>query len=143
MLEYVLGFRFNEHKTQVVLIEKLKPEWQKGKYNGIGGKIETNETPIKAMVREFKEETSLDTNEEDWSYQTIMTDNSSWKVHVFMSVGSIKQCKTMETEKVIHASSSILPDKAHWNLHWLIPLCLDPELKKPILVEYTNKECNE
>jgi hypothetical protein len=33
---YVLGFMFDQHDN-VLLVEKSKPAWQAGKYNGIGG----------------------------------------------------------------------------------------------------------
>lgn len=43
MKEYVLGFAFNRERTKIVLILKNRPDWQKGKYNGIGGKIEPSD----------------------------------------------------------------------------------------------------
>jgi 8-oxo-dGTP pyrophosphatase MutT (NUDIX family) len=60
--EYVLGFVFNLDKTKVALMRKTKPEWQRGRLNGIGGKIELGETSITAMHREFKEETGQPSN---------------------------------------------------------------------------------
>jgi 8-oxo-dGTP diphosphatase len=60
-MKYVVGFMFNEKLTRVALIKKLKPAWQKGKLNGIGGKLNGSESPLDAMVREFKEETGMDT----------------------------------------------------------------------------------
>lgn len=59
MKEYVLGFMFTEDGKGVVLIQKKKPAWQHGRWNGIGGKIEERETPEKAIVREFEEETGV------------------------------------------------------------------------------------
>jgi hypothetical protein len=35
MKEYVLGFMFNRLLGHVILIEKNRPEWQKGHYNGV------------------------------------------------------------------------------------------------------------
>jgi len=54
---YVLGFMFDSYYRRVLLIAKNHPEWQKGRLNGIGGKIEDNESPMHAMEREFREET--------------------------------------------------------------------------------------
>lgn len=50
---YVLGFKFynNNGIMYAVLIEKKRPEYIAGFLNGIGGKIEENERPIDAMVR--------------------------------------------------------------------------------------------
>lgn len=39
------------------MVKKNQPDWQKGKLNGIGGKVETDETSLAAMVREWDEET--------------------------------------------------------------------------------------
>jgi hypothetical protein len=39
-MEYVCGFMFANDFTEVALIRKNKPEWQRGKLNGIGGKVE-------------------------------------------------------------------------------------------------------
>ncbi len=56
---YVIGLIFDD-KNRILLINKLRPDWQKGYYNGIGGKVEGNETFMKAMIRETKEEANLD-----------------------------------------------------------------------------------
>jgi hypothetical protein len=37
-VKYVLGFMFDEELRNVALIRKIKPKWQEGKWNGIGGK---------------------------------------------------------------------------------------------------------
>lgn len=55
---YVVGFAF-DYLRRVWLIRKNRPEWQAGKLNGIGGKIEPNETSIEAMSREFMEEAGV------------------------------------------------------------------------------------
>lgn len=47
-------------KDEIILIEKQKPEWQKGKYNLIGGKVESGENLEEAARREFFEETGVD-----------------------------------------------------------------------------------
>jgi 8-oxo-dGTP pyrophosphatase MutT (NUDIX family) len=47
------------YNDELVLIEKNKPDWQKGKLNLPGGKVEENESPMTAAVRELKEETNL------------------------------------------------------------------------------------
>ena len=57
MKRYVLGFYFDGDR--VLLINKTKPEWQRGKLNGLGGTVESGEAPILGMVREFREESGL------------------------------------------------------------------------------------
>ncbi|WP_164969449.1 hypothetical protein [Halarcobacter ebronensis] len=54
MKHYVTGFLFTKDFKHVVLIKKLNPEWQRGLFNGVGGKVEENEKPCDAMSREFK-----------------------------------------------------------------------------------------
>lgn len=68
---YCLGFLFSEDLSRVVLIKKNKPEWQAGKLNGVGGKIEDDEigpySAHKAMSREFEEETGAYVCPMDWN----------------------------------------------------------------------------
>ena len=57
---YVVGFMFNPAENAVLLLRKNRPSWQVGKLNGIGGRIEGDETPQQAMRRECMEEVGLD-----------------------------------------------------------------------------------
>lgn len=73
-------------KDQVMLIRKSRPEWMKGRLNGIGGHIEpSDETPLDAMKREFSEETQL-TNPK-WEQFAILSgeddNNEPFVVHWF------------------------------------------------------------
>jgi 8-oxo-dGTP pyrophosphatase MutT (NUDIX family) len=56
---YVLGFVMDERKEKIVLIHKNRPDFQAGKLNGLGGKIEEGETPEDAIKREIEEESGL------------------------------------------------------------------------------------
>ena len=58
---YTVGFIFDSTLEEVALMEKTHPEWQKGKLNGIGGKVEDGEIVISCMIREAEEETGLKT----------------------------------------------------------------------------------
>lgn len=66
-MDYVLGFMIDIPANRVVLIRKTHPSYQKDRYNGIGGKLKQNESPIEAMCREFKEETDIFTTPEMWT----------------------------------------------------------------------------
>jgi 8-oxo-dGTP diphosphatase len=69
MVTYVLGFAFLNGDKDVILIEKTKPDWQKGLMNGVGGKLESyDESSLHAMVREFREETGIDTRLTQWKH---------------------------------------------------------------------------
>jgi NUDIX domain-containing protein len=51
---YVVGFVLTP--THVLLTRKIRPDWQRGKWNGIGGHVEVNESEEDAMHREYHEE---------------------------------------------------------------------------------------
>jgi 8-oxo-dGTP pyrophosphatase MutT (NUDIX family) len=68
MKRYVLGFLFNDQSDRVTLIEKRRPDWQEGKLNGVGGKIDVGEDERAAMAREFLEETGVETDPYDWTF---------------------------------------------------------------------------
>lgn len=121
MQKYVLGFLFNKQGNMVWLIRKNKPEWQAGQLNGIGGKIEENETPGLAMQREFKEEAGLDII--DWKWYGTITDDNYFQVFCFYAY-SDEMASTMTDECVGIYSSEFLPMNVIPNLRWLIPMAL-------------------
>ncbi len=55
---YCLGFAFSQDLKLVALVLK-NSGWQKGMFNGLGGKVESGERSDAAMVREFKEEAGI------------------------------------------------------------------------------------
>lgn len=55
-MNYTLCFLINENEVLMLLRAK---EPNKGKWNGVGGKIEFNETPKESCTREVLEETGL------------------------------------------------------------------------------------
>jgi 8-oxo-dGTP diphosphatase len=123
-LKMVVGFMFNEKETDVLLIEKQKPAWQKGLLNGIGGKVEPHETFAIAMCREFQEETGIAWD--DWRYVTTMS-GEDWEVQVFSAkTDDVFDFKQMENEAPLLIPINELDKYAHVsNLQWLIPMCLD------------------
>ncbi len=131
--KYVAGFLFSMDGAHVALVEKQKPEWQKDKWNGIGGKIEQNESALSAMQREFKEEAGLDI--ENWTPFCVLSGNdagyvengNSFEVHFFSHFSDdVYKVKTMETEKILyHSTKAITFMETVPNLKWLIPLALE------------------
>lgn len=125
---YVLGFAFRPHdvwEDGVVLIRKTKPDWQAGKLNGVGGKIEEDESPVAAMVREFEEETGHKTVGDDWTYVTRLSFGDGTQIYVYatnLPPEAIVKTTTEERVKLtalvsIPGSPEIIP-----NLEWLIPM---------------------
>lgn len=126
--EYVLGFMFDEERQKVLLVEKSAPRWQAGKYNGVGGKIESGESPPEAMAREFLEETGIATEPEDWKNRLSMF-GRDWVVAIFETTGNVqlaKQTTPKDTPLIARvgriAQMNVIP-----NLRWIIPFLLDKE----------------
>jgi 8-oxo-dGTP diphosphatase len=132
MKEYVVGFLFDSRGERVVLIRKNRPDWQKGKVNGVGGKIEPNETPMAAMIREFREETGVETTSLDWENFGSMWDFHEFEIAFYRAFNSelLAQTKTctdefiekwdVESVTAIFHRNQIVP-----NLRWLVPLALE------------------
>ena len=75
MKTYTVGFVFDTKLEQVLLLHKQKPDWQVGKLNGMGGKVEAGESRVKCMARECREETCLDIPESAWTHFATIINN--------------------------------------------------------------------
>lgn len=134
MRHYVAGFLFGDNCKCVALIKKLRPAWQAGLYNGIGGKVEPGETPMQAMIREFREETGVTVM---WwqPFCTIVHSESKsnsgpWTVHFFKCLRSeVATLQSPTDEKVtwwnVNAVCCDLNDYFVSNLRWLVPMALE------------------
>lgn len=123
-MKYVIGFMFNKTRDKVLLIEKLKPEWQKGKLNGIGGKIEIGESPEEAMRREFEEEAGFYCLR--WRRFAVI--QGEWgKLYCFYSHLKYQDSvKSMEAEKIVWKAVSTLPKlNCIPNIRWIVPMALN------------------
>lgn len=128
MQEYVTGFMFSADAEKLVVIKKLKPLWQCGLYNGVGGKIEANELSIDAMVREFKEETGVITQPENWTCFANVYRPNVYDVDMYFSRSDLAfQVQSIEQEEVHIINVNRLPENLIPNLRWLIPLALDSQ----------------
>lgn len=129
MASYVVGFAFSGKK--LLLIEKNRPAFQAGKLNGIGGKIEGDETPEKAMAREFKEETGITRTR--WTLfctLTIPKELSHYDTDVvvhFLKTDTDRIWRANQTtDEELHLINwAKLPDNCMSNLHWLVPMAKD------------------
>ncbi len=124
-IEYVVTFLFNHDSTKVWLIEKQKPDWQKGLLNGIGGKIEIGETPTDAAFRELKEEAGYygSVITEVGYMEGINNDGSQFRVEIFAGRTNEK-LYTIEKEKIVLVNIKDLPlKKTIGNVPMLIEAC--------------------
>ena len=122
----VVGFAFTSDRKSVILIRKERPDWQKGKLNGVGGHIEQGEHPNKAMEREVEEETGVHIRAERWT-RVVMMEGQDWNVMFFRCILTNldrHHIQTMTDEAVVEVQCDI-PGGMITNLSWLLPLCLD------------------
>lgn len=132
---YTMGFLFSHYRTHLALIHKLKPKWQAGRINGIGGKLEENENYRDCMRREFKEETGVDIT----TWQQFCELRGDWGMVMCYKAfdDAIFQVKTMEQEQIEIFPVGLLPySEMIPNLRWLIPLALDKDSISVIAQEH-------
>lgn len=125
MQRYVAGFLF--FQNSVLLVEKLKPGWQHGLLNGIGGKVNNGEFDQTAQIREFKEETGIEVP--DWKHFATERGRdysvSFFRAEISMEP-SYERSENDVGEKLHWVELKILPAMAVvGNLRWLIPMALD------------------
>lgn len=56
MHKYTLGFI--KRNDEILMVNREKSPW-KGSWNGVGGKIDVNETALDCIIREIEEETNI------------------------------------------------------------------------------------
>lgn len=143
-MKYVLGFLFSPEGDRVVLIRKSKPAWQKGRLNGVGGKVEPKEKFYQAMVREFSEETGLLV--ENWKpFGSMYSVDAGWEVILFAGSSiQVDEVKTATDEEVVVLPVSeavqLTSKEAISNVSWLVASARDcllsPAGFKEMAVEY-------
>lgn len=129
MKRYVLGFYLT--RSGAILIQKTKPEWQKGKWNGLGGHIEVGESPVAAMVREFEEEAGFQTVAADWREigvlsQDFLSGVQGWEMTIFYAFGELPlgyYPRDTDEGLVCHLISTPYPMDS--TAAWLLPMCRD------------------
>ena len=95
MQETVLIYLEKDNKYLMMFRNKKQNDPNKGKYIGIGGRIEDNETKGQALVREVREETSLILKSYKYRAKLLFI-NDTYKetIHLFVSsdfVGGVKE----------------------------------------------------
>lgn len=150
-MNYCVGFIFNEDLTKVLLVKKNRgPECVKNRLNGIGGKIEKDESGDEAIIRECMEETGLKINR--WNYFCELKCNEGIIYLYYVATGDIFNYKQLEDEKIGIYSldcnneyDSIVNDfyKNYLvvaNINWLIPMALNHYRKLDRAESFSIKE---
>jgi 8-oxo-dGTP diphosphatase len=131
-IRYVCGFAFepvpearDPFSGPVLLIEKIKPAWQSGLLNAVGGKIEPGESPEEAMIREFSEETGGFAVESWDNFLVIEGENSQVSFFRAELPGVYELNGTTpekETLRVIARENDANFGLMVANLRWILPL---------------------
>ena len=120
--KYTIGALFTPELDLVLLIEKQRPDWQKGKLNLPGGHIEEGETSAECVRREFNEEVGVDID--TWLHVGKIDNAGNYYVDFFAAIipeGMAVNAKTLTDEEVDWYEVYDLPAKCISNLHWLVP----------------------
>lgn len=126
MQKYVVGFIFNKDLDTVLLMHKNSPAWQNGLVNGLGGKVDGEETSFDCIVREIKEESGLITLEDRW-IKTGKVYSNTFTMDVFGYIydGDMNNAKTLEDEQIEWFPINKLPKNCVENVTWLVNITLD------------------
>lgn len=138
-MRYVLGFAISGTE-KVLLIRKNRPQWQKGKLNGVGGKVEGQESDQEAMVREFWEETGVRTVKGQWiHFATMYGDGYECACFVTYSNRLVQMARSVTDEQLeVHAISTLFAGDVLPNVVYLVTLANDESLHFPIQLRYGN-----
>lgn len=124
MTTYVVGFLFSSDLKRVALVKKNRPEWQAGLLNGIGGKIESGETPLDAMTREFQEEAGVLITQ--WKHFANMSEDDQFALDMFATAGDVDLVATKTDELVdVYDVADIQKLNTVENIPWLLLLAVD------------------
>lgn len=122
-MKFVVGFAIDIMLEEVLLIKKLKPDWQAGHLNGVGGKCGVDEHPHDTIRREFYEETGIHIPNIKWRRFCEMTARDG-TVDFFVAKTNKMEVEQMEAEEPVWVSYKPLPLSIIDNLNWLIPMAV-------------------
>lgn len=131
-MHYTLGLIYNPKNTQILLQLKDKPDWQHGRYNGIGGKVEQNETPDHAMLRKGIEEIGV---EAAWTHKGQIKVNEHlidlYKTNLSgTSIRyAIKHAQRNTNETLDLSWIDQMPENILSNLTYLVPMLADDKFE--------------
>ena len=98
-MNYVVGIVTDGSK--ILLLRKNNPDWQKGLYNGVGGKVNLDETPLEAIIRECQKEVGLEIS--NWNQIETIPLQSGVDLTYFFAVieeEELKKAQSLQDERV-------------------------------------------
>ena len=138
---YIMGLIFDT-TDRILLIKKKRPTHQVGKWNGLGGKVEDNESITAAMSREVKEEANLDIPETSWTlmYSGSQPSGSLFVFITYISPELMDSAKQMTDEIISVFSISELPMNCMEDIY---PYISSRSKRKPKVLLITGAHNNE
>ncbi|WP_156288692.1 NUDIX hydrolase [Oceanobacillus salinisoli] len=113
MLEYTIGFI--KRGNEILLLNREKSSWM-GRWNGVGGKLEANETPTMCIQREIKEETGIVIHDAAYKGMVTWEVDSSHVGGMYAYIAEVPEDYTYHTP--IKTDEGILDwKKIDWVLH--------------------------
>lgn len=129
---YGLAMVFGKDDRSVLLIEKGRPDWQRGRLNIPGGKALEGEDLRDTALRELHEETGLSLPAFSLKPLVIM-DHVDHRLAVFVGHADISRASNMTDETVLIADPLRLSDRVLASVRWWIGLALDKSAARPIV----------
>lgn len=138
MLKMVVGFLFCN--DSVLLVQKKSPEWQRGFWNGVGGKCNENEPFRSTMIREFYEETGIATTASSWTRFCEESGPPEYHAVFFKMHWTTPDLPNTPVQNDVGEPLRWVPVQALpkyeviGNLRWLMPLAADWRQHTPVIV---------
>lgn len=134
-------------KNSKILLGFKKRGFGKGYWVGIGGKIELNETPKKAAIREFKEETGVSVGKInylgylDFYFPHIKDKSWDMRGHVFTSDGWLGELKNSEEVDLKWFNLDTIPYRKMWDdaQYWLPKIINNKKIKGKFIFDQNQK----
>lgn len=148
---YVLGFMFDKTsdtgaRPRVLMLHKNKPKQQRGMLNGVGGHRKYGELPHAAMVREFHEETGIETCREAWTHYLTVGQPGVWKMDVFCAEedldvlykaeDSFKSTEPLNCSDVLYLLSNVSKHQLVEHVPWMMVRALEVLRTRSDSVQY-------
>ena len=137
MKEFTLALIFDLSGSRTLLIHKTSlnsPPAVYDKWNGVGGKLNIDESPLEGCVREIKEETNLSLS--TLKHFANLTDGENWKVYCFYTfTNKISNYTQTTSEKLEIYNTKLLPENCVSNIPYLVNMALNFERESADLLE--------
>lgn len=142
-LDYVLIYARTTLGSKTLFVLKDRPNWQKGRLNLPGGKIEDGESPEQAALRELKEESGLEGYKPELMGKIFGNSNIVYCISVTVDNSALKP-NDGETEKIFWENWHMVANNKILipNLRVIVPM-MATGVKGWSIYDSENKGCFE